>query len=216
MDKNAKIFVAGHRGLVGSAVVRRLQAAGYTNLVLRTRQELDLLDQRAVREFFESEKPEYVVDAAARVGGIKANMEHLAEFLYENLQIQNNIIWSAHEVGVKKFLFLGSSCIYPRDAKQPIKEDYFMDGQLEKTNEGYAVAKIAGMKLCEYINSQLGETFISAMPTNLYGENDNFDPDTSHVLPGLMGRMHKAKLAGDPEFVVRFLEPGVHGKPRRR
>jgi GDP-L-fucose synthase len=122
--------------------------------------------------------------------------------LYENLQIQNNLIWNAHEVGVKKFLFLGSSCIYPRDAKQPIREDYFMDGQLEKTNEGYAVAKIAGMKLCEFINSQLGEKFISAMPTNLYGENDNFDPETSHVLPGLMGRMHKAKLAGDPEFVV--------------
>jgi len=210
MDKNAKIFVAGHRGLVGSAITRRLQALGYTNLVLKTRYELDLLDQTAVRTFFESEKPEYVVDAAARVGGIKANMEHLAEFLYENTVIQNNIIWSAKEAEVKKLLFLGSSCIYPRDCPQPIKEEYLLSGSLEPTNEGYAIAKISGMKLCEYLHAQHGLKFISAMPTNLYGENDNFDPETSHVIPGMMGRMHKAKLNNDPEFTIWGT-----GNPRR-
>lgn len=202
MDKNAKIFVAGHRGMVGSAIVRRLQETGYNNLVLKTRQELDLLDQNAVRAFFEAEKPEYVVDAAAKVGGIKANMDHLAEFLYENTLIQNNIIWSAKETGVKKLLFLGSSCIYPRECPQPIKEDYLLTGSLEQTNEGYAIAKISGLKLCEYLYVQHGLKFISAMPTNLYGQNDNFDPESSHVLPGLMGRMHKAKLEDTPEFTV--------------
>lgn len=202
MDKNAKIFVAGHRGLVGSAIVRRLQQAGYNNLVLKTRDELDLLDDKAVRAFFASQKPEYVVDAAARVGGIVANRDHPADFLYENTEIQNNLMWSAKEAGVKKFLFLGSSCIYPRDCPQPIKEEYFLGGKLEETNEGYAIAKIAGMKLCEYIYTEFGMKFISCMPTNLYGENDNFDPESSHVLPGLMGRIHKAKVGGDAEVVV--------------
>lgn len=202
MDKNAKIFVAGHRGLVGSAVVRHLKESGYNNLILRTRQELDLLDQQAVQAFFMAESPEYVIDAAAKVGGIKANMDSLAEFLYENMQIQNNIIWSAKESKAKKFLFLGSSCIYPRDCPQPIKEEYLLTGSLEPTNEGYAIAKISGMKLCEYLYVQRGMKFISCMPTNLYGENDNFDPESSHVLPGMMGRMHRAKLESTPELVI--------------
>lgn len=202
MDKTAKIFVAGHRGLVGSAITRKLQDAGYTNLILKTHDELDLLDQRAVKEFFETEKPEYVVDSAAKVGGIKANMTYPSEFLYENLQIQNNVIWSAKEVGVKKLLFLGSSCIYPRECPQPMKEEYFMTGRPEPTNEAYAYAKISGMKMCEYIYDQFNMNFTSCMPTNIYGENDNFDPETSHVIPSLIHRMHTAQVEKTPEVVI--------------
>lgn len=202
MDKTAKIYVAGHRGLVGSAIVQRLQYEGYNNLVLRTREELDLQDQIAVREFFNIEKPEYVIDSAAKVGGIKANMTYPAEFLYENLQIQNNLIWSAKETGVKKFLFLGSSCIYPRNSPQPMKEEYFSEGKPEPTNEAYAYAKIAGMKLCEYIYDEYNLDFTSCMPTNIYGENDNFDPETSHVVPSLIHRMHEAKVNRVSEVVI--------------
>lgn len=202
MDKNAKIYVAGHRGLVGSAIVRKLSAEGYANIVTRTRQELDLTNQTAVREFFASEQPEYVIDSAAKVGGIKANMTYPAEFMYENLQIQNNLIWSAKEYGVKKFLFLGSSCIYPRDVEQPMREESFSTGAPEPTNEAYAYAKIAGMKLCEYINTEFGLDFTSCMPTNIYGENDNFDPETSHVIPSLIRRIHEAKAADSPEVVI--------------
>lgn len=202
MDKNAKIYIAGHRGLVGSAIVRQLQHEGYTNLVMRTREELDLQNQNAVREFFNSEKPEYVIDSAAKVGGIKANMTYPAEFLYENLQIQNNLIWSAKESGVKKFLFLGSSCIYPRESPQPMKEEYFSEGKPEPTNEAYAYAKIAGMKLCEYVYDEFNLDFTSCMPTNIYGENDNFDPETSHVIPSLIRRIHEAKINNSPEVVI--------------
>lgn len=202
MDKNAKIYVAGHRGLVGSAIVRKLSTEGYANIVTRTRQELDLTNQVAVREFFASEQPEYVIDSAAKVGGIKANMTYPAEFMYENLQIQNNLIWSAKEYGVKKFLFLGSSCIYPRDVEQPMREESFSTGAPEPTNEAYAYAKIAGMKLCEYINTEFGLDFTSCMPTNIYGENDNFDPETSHVIPSLIHRIHEAKVADSPEVVI--------------
>lgn len=202
MDKNAKIYVAGHRGLVGSAIVRKLNADGYTNIVTRTRQELNLTNQAAVREFFASEQPEYVIDSAAKVGGIKANMTYPAEFMYENLQIQNNLIWSAKESGAKKFLFLGSSCIYPRNVEQPMREESFSTGAPEPTNEAYAYAKIAGMKLCEYINSEYGLEFTSCMPTNIYGENDNFDPETSHVIPSLIRRIHEAKIANTPEVVI--------------
>lgn len=202
MDKDAKIFIAGHRGLVGSAIVRELTKRGYTNLVLRSRSELDLQDQQAVKDFFVQEKPEFVIDSAAKVGGIKANMTYPAEFLYENLQIQNNIIWSAKEVGVEKLLFLGSSCIYPRNSPQPMKEEYFSTGAPEPTNEAYAYAKIAGMKLCEYIYDEFDLDFTSCMPTNIYGENDNFDPETSHVMPSLIRRMHEAKVNNTPEVVI--------------
>lgn len=202
MNKNSKIFVAGHKGLVGSAIVRRLRNEGYTNLVLRTRDELDLMDQAAVKAFFEAEEPEYVVDSAAKVGGIKANMTYPAEFLYHNLQIQNNLIWAAKETGVEKFLFLGSSCIYPRDCPQPMKEEYFMEGKPEPTNEAYAYAKIAGMKMCEYIYDEFGMKFTSCMPTNIYGENDNFNPETSHVIPSLLRRIHEAKVSNTPEVVI--------------
>ncbi|HSE29135.1 MAG TPA: GDP-L-fucose synthase [Candidatus Saccharimonadales bacterium] len=202
MDKSAKIFVAGHRGMVGSAIVRELKNKGYTNIITKTRDELNLLDQKVVNDFFASEKPEYVVDSAAKVGGIKANMTYPAEFLYENLVIQNNLIWAAKEAGVKKFLFLGSSCIYPRQSPQPMKEEYFLDGKPEPTNEGYAIAKIAGMKLCEYIYTEFNQKFISCMPTNIYGENDNFDPETSHVVPSLLRRIHEAKVSNTPEVVI--------------
>lgn len=202
MDTSAKIYVAGHRGLVGSAIVRKLQVEGFTNLVLKTRQELDLFDQKAVDHFFQTEKPDYVIDSAARVGGIKANMTYPAEFLYENLQIQNNLIWSAKNAGVKNFLFLGSSCIYPRDSPQPMKEEYFSKGAPEPTNEAYAYAKIAGMKLCEYIYDEFGLNFTSCMPTNIYGENDDFNPETSHVIPSLIRRMHEAQVEELPEVVI--------------
>jgi GDP-L-fucose synthase len=197
-----KIYVAGHNGLVGAATVRRLRDQGYTNLVVRSRSELDLMDQAAVAAFFAAERPDYVVDSAAKVGGIKANMTYPTEFLFENLQIQNNLIWSAKAVGVKKFLFLGSSCIYPRESPQPMREEYFMTGRPEPTNEAYAYAKIAGMKLCEYIYDEFGMTFISCMPTNVYGEHDNFNPETSHVIPSLLRRMHEAKVNQSPEVVI--------------
>jgi GDP-L-fucose synthase len=202
MDKAAKIYVAGHTGLVGAATVRALKDKGYSNIVLKTRADLDLMDQEAVKKFFELEKPEYVIDSAAKVGGIKANMTFPAEFLFENLQIQNNLIWSSKNHGVKKFLFLGSSCIYPRDCKQPMKEEYFMEGKPEPTNEAYAYAKIAGMKMCEYIYDEFNMNFTSCMPTNVYGENDNFNPETSHVIPSLIRRIHEAKINNIPEVVV--------------
>ncbi|MCX7971095.1 MAG: GDP-L-fucose synthase [Negativicutes bacterium] len=210
MDKRAKIFVAGHRGMVGSAIVRELQRQGYGNLVLRTRQELDLTDQRAVCEFFGRERPEYVFVAAARVGGIWANSTRPAEFIYENLAIQNNVIDGAYRAGVRKLLFLGSSCIYPREAPQPLKEEYLLAGRPEPTNQWYAVAKIAGIKLCQAYRRQYGCDFIAAMPTNLYGINDNYDPDGSHVIPALLRKFHEAKLGGQPAVTV-----WGSGRPRR-
>lgn len=210
MDKNSKIYVAGHRGLVGSAIVRKLDAEGYSNLVLRTRDELDLCDSVAVRDFFESERPEYVFLAAAKVGGIWANSHYPAEFIYSNLAIQLNVIHSAYLSGVKKLLFLGSSCIYPKLAPQPIKEEYLLTGELEPTNEAYAVAKIAGIKMCQSYNHQYGTSFISAMPTNLYGPNDNFDLENSHVLPALIRKFHEAKEGNALSVVVWGT-----GKPRR-
>ncbi len=202
MKKDSKIYVAGHTGLVGSAIVRKLQAEGYSNIILRTRKELDLLDAKAVDSFFSKEKPEYVIDSAARVGGIKANMTYPAEFLYENLAIQNNIIWSAFKHGVTKLLFLGSSCIYPRASVQPMKEEYLLTGALEPTNEGYALAKISGIKLCEKINIEYGRNFISCMPTNIYGPCDNFSEESSHVIPALIRRFHNAKISNTPEVVI--------------
>ncbi len=190
MDINSKIYIAGHRGLVGSAICRSLEKRGYTNLITRTHRELDLLDQQAVRGFFASEGPEYVFLAAARVGGILANNRYRANFIYENLQIQNNIIHMAYLHGVKKLLFLGSSCIYPRECPQPMKEDYLLTGELEYTNEPYAVAKIAGMKMCEAYNIQHGTNFISVMPTNLFGPGDRYDLERSHVLPALIRKIY--------------------------
>jgi GDP-L-fucose synthase len=208
--QTSKIYIAGHRGMVGSAIVRRLQAAGYTNLLTRTRQELDLLDQRAVFTFLQQEKPAYIFLAAAKVGGIHANNTYRADFIYENLTIQNNIIHGALTSGIKDLCFLGSSCIYPRDCPQPICEDYLLTGPLEQTNEPYAIAKIAGIKLCESCNRQYGTRFVSVMPTNLYGPNDNYDLANSHVLPALIRKAHEAKLRGDAELVV-----WGSGKPMR-
>ena len=202
LPTSAKIFVAGHRGLVGSAIVRRLQAEGANNLLLRTRQELDLTDQAAVAAFFAQERPEYVFLAAAKVGGIQANNTRPAEFLYENLAIQANVIHSAWVHGAKKLCFLGSSCIYPKLAPQPLKEDYLLTGPLEPTNEWYAIAKIAGIKQCQAYRRQYGFDAISLMPTNLYGPGDNFDLQNSHVLPALIRKFHEAKLAGAPEVVM--------------
>lgn len=201
MDKQAKIYVAGHQGLVGSALVRGLLAGGHTNILSRHYEELDLRDQPAVATFFEQERPEYVFLAAARVGGIWANQTYPAEFIYDNLMIQANIIHQAHRCGVKKLLFLGSSCIYPKFCPQPMTEEYLLDGKLEPTNEPYAVAKIAGIKLCQAYNRQYGARFISVMPTNLYGPGDNFDPLQSHVIPALIRRYHEAKMSGAPEVV---------------
>lgn len=201
LSRGARIFVAGHRGLVGSAVLAEFRARGFAGAFGRARAELDLLNQEAVTRFFEAERPDYVVLAAARVGGIKANDDYPATFLYENLQIQNNVITSAANSGVKKLLFLGSSCIYPRLAPQPMKESYLLSGPLEATNEWYAVAKIAGIKLCQAYRRQFGCDFISAMPTNMYGPNDNFDLRTSHVIPALIRKFHEAKLAGAGEAV---------------
>ena len=200
--KTAKIYVAGHRGMVGSALLRRLQAGGYTNLLTRTRAELDLTDQRAVHDFLRAERPDYVFIAAARVGGIHANATQGAEFLYENLAIETNLIDGAYRAGVSRLLFLGSSCIYPRDCQQPIREQYLLTGPLEPTNEPYAIAKIAGIKLCENYNRQYGTEYIAAMPTNLYGPNDNYDPLGSHVLPALIRKAHAAKLEGAAELVI--------------
>jgi GDP-L-fucose synthase len=193
MEKNSKIYIAGHRGMVGSAIWRNLESKGYKNLIGRTSKELDLTRQEEVQAFFEKEKPDYVFMAAAKVGGIMANDTYRAEFIYENLMIQNNIIHSTYKYGVKKLLFLGSSCIYPKHAPQPMKEEYLLTGELEKTNEPYAIAKIAGIKMCENYYRQYGCDFISVMPTNLYGPNDNFDLETSHVLPALIRKYHLAK-----------------------
>ncbi|MCV2357169.1 GDP-L-fucose synthase [Paucibacter sp. B2R-40] len=202
MTKQSKIYITGHRGMVGSALVRRLQKAGYTNLVTRTRAELDLLNQQAVHSFLAEEKPDYIYIAAAKVGGINANNIYRADFLYQNLLIEANLIHGAHLAGVQRLMFLGSSCIYPRDCPQPIKEEYLLTGPLEQTNEPYAIAKIAGIKLAESYNQQYGRQYISAMPTNLYGPNDNYDLSNSHVLPALIRKAHEAKLRGDAEYVV--------------
>ncbi|QXE90702.1 GDP-L-fucose synthase [Geomonas subterranea] len=202
MENNARIFVAGHRGLVGSALVRELEREGYGNLVLRKSSELDLRDQAATRAFFEAERPEYVFLAAAKVGGIVANDSFPAEFIYDNLMIQNNVLHSSYLAGVKKLLLLGSTCIYPKLAPQPIKEEALLTGPLEPTNEPYAIAKIAGIKMCQSYNRQYGTRFICAMPTNLYGPNDNFDLTTSHVLPALIRRFHEAKGAGAESVTI--------------
>lgn len=202
MKLHDKIYIAGHKGMVGSAMLRRLQQAGYTNLLTRTSKELDLRDQASVRTFFEAEKPDYVVLAAALVGGIHANNTYRADFIYSNLMIQCNVIQQAHESGVKKLLLLGSSCIYPKLAQQPIKEEYLLTGTLEPTNEPYAIAKIAGVKMCDAYRAQYGDNFISAMPTNLYGPNDNYDLNNSHVLPALIRKVHDAKEQQLPEVEV--------------
>lgn len=202
MEKNAKIYVAGHRGMVGSAIYRKLQKEGYTNLVTRTSAELDLRNQQAVADFFETEKPVYVFLAAAKVGGIVANNTYRADFLYENLAIQNNVIHSAYKNSVKKLMFLGSSCIYPKMAPQPLKEDYLLTGLLEPTNEPYAIAKIAGIKMCDAYRDQYGCNFISVMPTNLYGYNDNYHPQNSHVLPALIRKFHEAKTNGEQTVTI--------------
>lgn len=196
MEKSAKIYVAGHRGMVGSAIVRELKRQGYENIITRTHRELDLTDQGAVRSFFETERPEYVFLAAAKVGGIGANSAHPADFMWENMTLEMNVIHSAWKSGVKKLEFLGSSCIYPRMAPQPMKEDCLLTSALEQTNEAYALAKISGLKYCEYLNRQYGTDYISVMPTNLYGPNDNYHPEHSHVLPALIRRFHEAKESG--------------------
>lgn len=210
VKRTSKIYIAGHRGMVGSAIVRRLKAAGYTNLVTRDRKELNLLDQRSTHEFLSVEKPEYIFMAAARVGGIHANNTYRADFIYENTAVQNNVIYGALMAGVKDLCFLGSSCIYPRDCPQPIKEDYLLTGPLEQTNEPYAIAKIAGIKLSESCNRQYGTRFVSVMPTNLYGPNDNYDLVNSHVLPALIRKAHDAKVKNDKELVI-----WGSGSPRR-
>ena len=202
VSRESRIYVAGHRGMVGSALVRRLRAGGYHNLVLRTRVELDLLDQAATHAFMQQEKPDYIFLAAATVGGIQANNTLRADFLYQNLMIEANVIHAAHAAAVDRLLFLGSSCIYPRDCAQPIKEEYLLTGPLEPTNEPYAIAKIAGIKLCESYNRQHGTRYASVMPTNLYGPNDNYDLDNSHVLPALLRKAHEAKVHGDAQCVV--------------
>ncbi|WP_082744031.1 MULTISPECIES: GDP-L-fucose synthase [unclassified Burkholderia] len=202
VDKHAPIYVAGHRGMVGSAIVRRLDAGGYDNIVTRDRKSLDLTDQQAVRKFFREQRPAYVFLAAAKVGGIYANNTYPGDFIRENLVIQCNVIDAAMAASVDRLLFLGSSCIYPRDCPQPIREEYLLTGTLEKTNEPYAVAKIAGVKLCEAFNRQYGTHYLCVMPTNLYGPNDNYDLQTSHVLPGLLRKTHEAKLRGDSHLVV--------------
>jgi GDP-L-fucose synthase len=210
LNRQARIYVAGHRGMVGSAIVRRLEADGYSNIVTRTHAELDLTDQSAVTAFFQHEKPDCVFLAAARVGGIHANNTHRAEFIYENLMMEANVIHAAWKAGVQRLLFFGSSCIYPRDCPQPIKEEYLLTGPLEQTNEPYAIAKIAGIKLCENYNRQYGTQYASVMPTNLYGPNDNYDLNNSHVLPALIRKAHEAKVRGDKKLMV-----WGSGKPMR-
>jgi GDP-L-fucose synthase len=210
MEKCAKIFVTGHRGMVGSAIVRRLHAEGFGNIMTRTRAELDLLDQRAVTDLLSVERPDYIVIAAAKVGGIHANNQFRADFIYQNLMIEANLIHGAHLAGVQRLMLLGSSCIYPRDCPQPIKEEYLLTGPLEPTNEPYAIAKIAGIKLCESYNRQHGRQYICAMPTNLYGPNDSYDLVTSHVLPALIRKAHEARERGDSEYTV-----WGSGTPRR-
>jgi len=201
MDKNSKIFVAGHKGLVGSSIVRLLTEQGYSNLILKTKEELDLRKQKDVSEFFHSEKIDYVFLAAAKVGGINYNATVPADFIYDNLMIQTNVIDSAYRSGVKKLLFLGSACIYPKVTPQPIKEEYLLTSKLEPTNEGYALAKITGLRMCEYYRKQYGFNAISLMPANLYGINDNFDPAKGHVIPGLINKFHTAMTEGDPEII---------------
>lgn len=210
MQQTAKIYVAGHRGMVGSAIVRALRAKGMTRLLTPTRAELDLLDQRAVTEYLAAEQPDYVFDCAAKVGGIQANNVYRADFIYQNLMIEANLIHGAHLAGVQRLMLLGSSCIYPRDCPQPIREDALLTGPLEPTNEPYAIAKIAGIKLCESYNRQHGRQYVCVMPTNLYGPNDNYDLQTSHVLPALLRKAHEARLRGDAEYVV-----WGSGTPRR-
>ncbi|MEY3435979.1 MAG: hypothetical protein RL335_435 [Bacteroidota bacterium] len=210
MEKSARIYIAGHRGMVGSALLRKLESEGFTNIILRTSKELDLRNQQDVINFFEFEKPEYVFLAAAKVGGIMANNVYRGEFLYDNLMIQSNIIHAAYKIGVKKLMFLGSSCIYPKMAPQPLKEEYLLTGPLEHTNEPYAIAKIAGIKMCDAYRAQYGCNFISVMPTNLYGPNDNYDLHSSHVLPALIRKFHEAKINGDASVTIWGT-----GKPRR-
>ena len=210
MDKTAKIFIAGHDGMVGSAILRNLRARGYSSFVFSPFPEYDLTNQKVVYDFFDKERPEYVIDAAAKVGGILANNVHRAQFLYENMMIQNNLIHFAHEFAVKKFLFLGSSCIYPRESAQPIKEEYLLTGLLEPTNEPYAIAKISGIKMCESYYRQYGSNFISVMPTNLFGPGDNYDLNSSHVIPALIRKFHEAKIGSLP-----FVEVWGSGNPRR-
>lgn len=210
MDKKSKIYVAGHRGLVGSAILRRLKKAGHENVLSRTHHELDLTRQASVEAFFEKERPDYVFLAAAKVGGIWSNASYPADFIYQNLAVETNIIHASHLCGVKKLLFLGSSCIYPKHCPQPMKEEYLLSGYLESSNEPYAVAKIAGIKMCQAYNRQYGTCFISLMPTNLYGPGDNFDLETSHVLPALIRKFHEAKATGFP-----FVEIWGTGSPRR-
>lgn len=210
MDKESIIYVAGHMGLVGSAILRRLKAQGFNNIITKTHKELDLMVQRDVDEFFKDATPEYVFLAAAKVGGILANNTYPAEFIYNNLMIQSNVIHCAYKYKVKKLLFLGSSCIYPRECPQPMKEEYLLTGPLEKTNESYAIAKIAGIKMCQAYNRQYGTGFISVMPTNLYGPGDNFDLETSHVIPALIRKFHEAKVKGEDTVIIWGT-----GKPRR-
>jgi GDP-L-fucose synthase len=198
----SKIYIPGHRGLAGSAIKRNLEDRGYNNLITRTHSELDLTNQQAVNNFFENQRPEYVILAAAKVGGILANSKYPAEYIYENIMIEANVIHAAYITGVKKLLFLGSSCIYPRLAPQPLKEEYLLTGELEVTNEAYAVAKIAGIRICKHYNQQYGTNFISVMPTNLYGPNDNYDLETSHVMAALIRKFHEAKLNRAPQVVV--------------
>ena len=202
MQLDAKIYIAGHRGMVGSAILRNLEAKGYSNILTRTSQELDLLDQNLVFSFLQEEQPDYIFLAAAKVGGIHANNTYRADFIYQNLAIESNLIHGAHLAGVKRLCFLGSSCIYPRDCPQPIKEEYLLTGPLEQTNEPYAIAKIAGIKLCESYNQQYGHQFVAVMPTNLYGPNDNYDLANSHVLPALLRKAHEAKERGDTDLVI--------------
>jgi len=210
MKKDSKIYVAGHKGMVGSAIVRRLQELEYTNIITKTKKELDLTNQFQVNQFFNFEKPEYVFLAAAKVGGIKANNDFKADFIYQNLMIQTNIIKASYENRVKKLLFLGSSCIYPKLSPQPLKEEYLLSGYLEPTNDAYAIAKIAGIKMCQSFNQQYDTNFISVMPTNLYGPGDNYDLQTSHVLPALIRKFHEAKIGGKSEVVI-----WGSGKPMR-
>ena len=210
MDKDSKIYVAGHRGLVGSAIVRKLREKGYTNIIGRSHKELDLTNSFDVEEFFKKEKPEYVFLAAAKVGGIYANSTYPADFILENLKIQNNVIEMSHKYGVKKLMFLGSSCIYPKLCPQPIKEEYLLSGYLEETNEGYALAKISGLKMCQMFNKQYGTNFISVMPTNLYGPYDNYHPENSHVMPALIRKFHEAKVKGE-----KYVTVWGTGKPLR-
>ncbi len=202
MDKNAKIYIAGHRGLVGSAIIRQLMAQGYSNIVTRTHAELDLTNQQLVADFFQEEKPDYVILAAAKVGGIHANNTYPAEFIQDNLAIQTNVIHQSYAVGVKRLLFLGSSCIYPRDCPQPIKEEYLLTGPLEPTNRPYALAKISGIEMCWSYNRQYGTQYLAAMPTNLYGAGDNYHPENSHVIPALIRKFHEAKVSGSPTVTV--------------